>query len=114
MYETLFPETVRASTIHGLIVINAGVHHHTEKLDRLERMASHLANQRLLGALIYVDSVDEQWPTSNGVFSTNCATSQCICEPVSGDKLLGYGVPQFRNMSLPLATHDPVNSTVGS
>jgi hypothetical protein len=111
LYETDFPEAVRTYTEKDAIVINAGAHYDGTRTTLLKNAANFINNMshHSKANIFYVETSDEQWPTSNGMYTEAC-TWKCQCEHLTPERILGYGDTYDRsekhiNMSL-----DPSNT----
>lgn len=59
--------------------------------------------------MFFIESTDEQWPTSNGIHTKIC-TWHCKCEPLDNDRIAGKGAlidhsKHNRNISGDLSIH---------
>ena len=93
LYQTEFMTAIRTSTVDDMIVINAAHHYDSRHFDKLERAAMHIARQRTNAMLVFMEAGDEQWPTSNGMFTKACMWT-CACKPLSDLQNRGLGIPQ--------------------
>jgi hypothetical protein len=92
LYQTDFPEAVRTYTENDAIVINAGAHYDGTRTTLLKNAATFIHNMshQSKANIFYVETSDEQWPTSNGMYTEAC-TWKCQCEHLTPERILGYG-----------------------
>jgi hypothetical protein len=92
LYST-FPNAVQTSSAKDAIVMNAGLHYDIKFAQQLVDDVTFIANASLYSqAVIYfMETTDEQWPTSNGMFARPCMW-KCHCEPLTLDRIKGLGV----------------------
>lgn len=90
LYEADFPEAIRSSTENDAIVMNAGHHYPHSEGPKLKRAASFIANATTNATIYFVETTDEQWPTSNGMFTKSCRVV-CNCEAITDDRIAGNG-----------------------
>jgi len=93
LYQTVFPQALASSTSVDAIVLNAGLHYDATRGHFLknamtfikEQAASH-PNQ----TIFVMEASDEQWPTSNGIWTMEC-TGTCQCEALTPERRQGHG-----------------------
>jgi hypothetical protein len=94
LYEEEFPRAVATGTARDVIIMNAGHHYSSETasmlLDDVKHIVETARNHPI--HVYFMETTDEQWPTSNGMYPTfgnECCCEKCICEVWNDDKILG-------------------------
>ena len=92
LYTHSFPEAVRTYTEKDAIILNAGAHYDGSRARPLQRAAIFInqMSHRSKANIFFVETADEQWPTSNGLYTGSC-WARCGCEPLTPERILGIG-----------------------
>ena len=94
LYQNEYPAALANGTEHDMIIINAGHHYYNEMASTLENDAMYIVD-KARGRPIHVyfmETTDEQWPTSNGMYPTfgdECCCGKCSCEVLDSDRVHG-------------------------
>lgn len=122
LYQNEYPAALANGTEHDMIIINAGHHYYSEMASTLENDASYIA-EKARGRpthVYFMETTDEQWPTSNGMYPTfgdECCCAKCSCEVLNADRIQGRArldtvnhnfSKAFGRLSPDQATLDPV------
>eukprot|EP00521_Asterionellopsis_glacialis_P007965 CAMPEP_0195288102 /NCGR_PEP_ID=MMETSP0707-20130614/4901_1 /TAXON_ID=33640 /ORGANISM="Asterionellopsis glacialis, Strain CCMP134" /LENGTH=430 /DNA_ID=CAMNT_0040347925 /DNA_START=129 /DNA_END=1417 /DNA_ORIENTATION=- len=93
LYDTVFPQAIQTSTAEDAIVINLGLHYDSTRADLLQKAAKFIVkgSQNTNATVFVMETSDEQWPTSNGVWSPQCVEQMGQCEAVTPERQRGRG-----------------------
>ena len=98
-----------------LIVINAGLHFELEEATKLRDIASFVGSKSSStnATVLFVESNDQQFPTSNGVYTEACKLA-CQCEPLTQLRLQGKEIPYDNGRNHVNLTQVPSNYNIPS
>lgn len=94
LYRDEFVQAIAESGKRDAIIINAGLHYHHNEAMILYDAVSFIANKapETNGTVYFMETADEQWPTSNGIFTPACDVDKyCTCEALTNERLIGRG-----------------------
>jgi hypothetical protein len=94
-----FPIAMRDATREDAIIVNAGHHYDIEKVNLLKEAVSYVTKMSQLteARVFFVETSDEQWRTSNGMFLAK-QFWRILCAPLSPSQILGLGVPNEEDL----------------
>jgi len=90
----IFNSYISDSNPRHALIVNLGAHYHPHKIHgakALEEDTRSIAEiaQQTNASVFWVDTIDFQWPTSNGEFVSKCW--ECKCEALTPGRILGTG-----------------------
>jgi hypothetical protein len=105
-----FPIAMRNATREDAIIVDAGHHYHLEKLNLLKEAVSYVTKMSQLteARVFFVETSDEQWRTSNGMFVKKFMW-HAQCAPLTPSQILGLGVPNEQDLEKANASGFMVN-----
>jgi hypothetical protein len=94
-----FPIAMRNATREDAIIVNAGHHYDFGKVKLLKEALSYVTKMSQLteARVFFVETADEQWRTSNGMFEGKFMF-RGQCAPLTPSQLLGLGVPNEEDL----------------
>ena len=77
------------SSPRNAVIVNLGAHYHPDKIDLFKNHTRSIADaaETTSTNIFWVETVDFQWPTTNGEFIANCR--KCRCEALTPGRILG-------------------------
>mmetsp|Transcript_58939 Transcript_58939/g.68870 ORF Transcript_58939/g.68870 Transcript_58939/m.68870 type:complete len:410 (+) Transcript_58939:87-1316(+) len=90
LYMNEFQDAIRTSTTNDAIIINRSHHYDHQLGPALQKAVDFIANATTDAAIFFIEAPDEQWPTSNGMFTKACMW-KCKCEALNNDRIAGRG-----------------------
>jgi hypothetical protein len=105
-----FPVAMRDATREDAIIVDAGHHYDIKKVNLLKEAVSYVTKMSQLteARVFFVETSDEQWRTSNGMFMEKFMW-RTQCAPLTPSQILGLGVPNEEDLGKANASGFMVN-----